>query len=185
MTAGLDGVRCNQSRSGYSTCCGADNTSGSLALAGSPLCLTSFHHHIANLSCLRTGVVACPFRHDSPGGTRHRVGQSHGHELEWFLDQQQPGPVGKRGLHLTRRHSVEGGIDAKHQQDAQMPVALLGDSPPDWACRRSCSVLARDRGKPCELPPTGEAPGIGYAGAEAISGAMLGMVARLTLVLSR
>ena len=38
---------------------------------------------------------------------------------------------------------------------------------PAWACRRLRSVLARDRGKPRELPPTGEPPGSGYAGAEA------------------
>jgi len=38
---------------------------------------------------------------------------------------------------------------------------------PAWACRRLRSVLARDHGKPRELPPTGEPPGSGYAGAEA------------------
>ena len=35
MTAGLDGVRCNQSPSGYSTCRGTDNTRG-LSGAGGP-----------------------------------------------------------------------------------------------------------------------------------------------------
>src|SRR3954452_23132432 len=112
MTAGPDGVRWNQSLSHCRACRGADKPSGSLVLAVRPLCFTSSHHRTANLGmacnsrvclalcccykgALKTWVVACPFRHDGPGGARHLVGQSHGHKLERLLGQQHPGPVGE------------------------------------------------------------------------------------------
>jgi hypothetical protein len=49
MTAGLDGVRWNQSLSHSRACRGADKPSGSLVLAVRPLCFTSSHHRTANL----------------------------------------------------------------------------------------------------------------------------------------
>jgi len=117
--------------------------------------------------CLRTGVVACSFRHDSPGGARHRVGQSHGRKREWSRGQHHPGAVGARWIASYPTSSGRGRHG--HQAPARCTNAGRPASRfvPAGACRRSLSVLARDRGKRRELPPTGEPPGIGQAGAEA------------------
>ena len=114
-----------------------------------------------------TRVIACPSRHDSPGGARHRVGQSHGRKREWSRGQHHPGPVGARWIASYPTSSGRGRHG--HQAPARCTNAGRPASRfvPAGACRRSLSVLARDRGKRRELPPTGEPPGIGQAGAEA------------------
>ena len=133
------------------------------------------------------GCSSCPSRHDSPGGTRHRVGQSHGHKLERSRGQHHPGPVGKRGLRLTRRHPVEGGVGAKHQQDAQMPVAKLRDSPQPGLAAGCVLFWHEIAVSPANSRPQANLPAaVTLAQRQAaICGPIPGMVARLTLVLSR
>src|SRR3954452_19697514 len=57
--------------------------------------VSAWRYAAASRGRSKTWVVACPFRHDGPGGARHLVGQSHGHKLERLLGQQHPGPVGE------------------------------------------------------------------------------------------
>ena len=96
-------------------------------------------------------------------------------------------PSAHGGLHLTRRHPVEGGMGTKHQQDAQMPVAQLRDSSqPGLAAGhflfwRETAVSAANSHPQANRPASGRLA----QRQAAISSPMPGMVARVTLVLSR